>query len=148
MTWSNTNLIPTLYQGNHPLLLLPACCNLRNFQTVYGSSMSVLWSIDSFAVAATICWLVKVRREVPDKGREATRSSAVALRLGLPSVYLSQHKSLAQRLAENCSTTIPNDNNDRSIKHQSKQSSWNIFLNTNMRKFCEQITSTGWSSMK
>jgi hypothetical protein len=45
---------------------------------------------------------------VPDKGREATRSSAVALRLGLPSVHLSQHKSLAQRLAENCSKTIPN----------------------------------------
>jgi len=64
-----------------------------------------------------------VRREVPDKGREATRSSAVALRLSLPSVHLSQHKSLAQRLAENCSKTIPNDNIDRSINDHSKQSS-------------------------
>jgi hypothetical protein len=64
-----------------------------------------------------------VRREVPDEGREATRSSAVALRLGLPSVHLSQHKILAQTLAENCSKTTPNDNNDRNINNQSKQSS-------------------------
>jgi len=59
------------------------------------------------------------------RGEKAT-SSAVGLRLGLPSVHLSQHKNLAQRLAENCSKTIPNDNTDRSINDQSKQSSQNI----------------------